>query len=167
MMNKRLIVELRQRTLAEYSVLMTLCGFSVAVGAMFLATGLDRHLTGAALFSAAACFWLSIMAYLWLHFFHAARRFHLTPSSTRLFHTIQYVALTFAAVPMVLFRGSSSSVFLFSAVSLGVEAALGAFFMCYVFLAGTLCQHVPRSAFLGLGFSLIGFYSAYQKIISL
>jgi hypothetical protein len=164
--NKRLIVELRRRTLAEYSVFMTICGIGAFICAMMLAAALDRYFAGAALFSVAACFWLTLMAYLWLHFFHAARRAQLAPSSTRLFHTIQYVALAFAAIPLVLSHGSGWAILLFSAISLGVEAALSAFFICYVFLAATLCQRVPRSAFIGLAFAVVGYYFSYRHILT-
>lgn len=165
-MNTLLIADLRKRTLAEYSVFMTICGVGAFVGAMMIAGLLDHLLPGYALFAIAAFFWLVVMTYLWLHFYVATRRTQLAPSSIHLFHTIQYVALTFAAIPILFWRSSGWTAFLFSAISLGVEVALTAFFICHIFLAITLCRSAPRQVFLGLLSSSVGFYFAYRHVFA-
>jgi hypothetical protein len=166
LLNARLIEDLRKRTLAEYSVAMTIYGVGAFIAAMLVAAFLEHWLSGYALFAVAALFWLLAIAYLWCHFRWASRGAQLAPSSTWLFHKIQFVAFGLALLPMLYWRGSGVAALLFSTISLGVEAALTAFFVCHIFLATTLRQRTPRAAFLGILFSSVGFYFSYRQVLT-
>ena len=124
-------------------------------------------LTGYTLFAAGAVLWLLAMGYLWIHFHLAARDNQLAPSSTGLFHKIQFVAFAFAAIPLFIWRTSHMPRLLFSILSFGVEAALTAFFVCHLFLAATLCKQVPVSALVGFLMAGAGLYFSYLHILTL
>jgi hypothetical protein len=166
-MNRRLIIELQRRSLAEYAVFMTTFGvgaFLIAV--VVVALGSDSLRIPAHLqFSTLIVLWLALVFYLWLHFRAAASRAKLTPTSTRLFHTIQYVALGFAALPLILSRAVGFTVFI--VISFGVEVALGSFFFCYILLAATLCRRVPSSSVMGFAAALVGIYFSYRHVLTL
>jgi len=166
LLNARLIEDLRKRTLAEYSVAMTIYGVGAFIGAMLLAAFLNQWLSGYALFAVVAFFWLLAMAYLWCHFRVASGGSPLSPSSTWLFHKIQFVAIGLAVLPMIYWRGSGVAAMVFAAISLGVEAALTAFFICHLLLAATLRQRIPRAVFIGILFSATGYYFAYRQILT-
>ena len=167
LLSQKLIADLRKRTLAEYSVLMTLYAVGAMIGSMLIALVLETLLAGYALFAAVAILWLFAMGYLWLHFYFAVRDTQLDSSATGLFHKIQCVAFAFAAIPLFVWRTSNIARLLFSTISFGVEAALTAFFVCHIFLAATLCQRFPRMALIGLVLSSTGLYFSYQHLIEL
>jgi hypothetical protein len=166
-MNRRLIIQLQRRSLADYAVFMTICGVGAFLIAMIVIALASDSLRIPARFQFATilALWLILMFYLWLHFRAAARRAQLAPSSTALFHTIQYVAVGFAALSFLFSRALGWLIFI--VISFGVEVALGAFFLCYIFLALTLCGHVPSSSIVGLAAALIGVYFSYQHVLTL
>lgn len=166
-MNRRLIIELQRRSLAEYAVFMTFFGVGAFLIAMVVvALGGDPLRIPARLhFSTIIFLWLALVSYLWLHFRAAARRANLSPSSTRLFHTIQWVALGFAALPLILSRTVGFTVFI--VISFGVEVALGSFFFCYIVLAATLCRRVPIASIMGFAAALFGIYCSYRHVLTL
>jgi|GEM_PF-4039369 len=146
---------------------MTICGVGASLIAMItvaLASDSARIPTRFQ-FPTIIALWLTLMVYLWLHFRAAARRAELAPSSTQLFHTIQYVALGFAALPFLLSHTVGFTVFI--VISFGVELALGAFFLCYILLAATLCRRVPASSVVGFAAALVGIYFSYQHVLTL
>ena len=146
---------------------MTICAVGAFIGAMLAGIGLEVFLSGYALFTGIAVLWLVAMGYLWFHFYLAARENQLAPSSTGLFHKIQFVAFAFAAIPFFVWRTSNLPRLFFSTISFGVEGALTAFFVCHIFLSATLCKRVPRSAFVGLVIAGVGLYFSYQQILTL
>jgi hypothetical protein len=166
-MDKRLIIYLQERSLAEYAVLMTIC----AIGALLVGgsiagmVAVESSISTRGQLSIIWTVWLLLMAFLWLHFRAAARRAHLAPSSTRLFHVFQGVALAIGLV-LILVAGRAGW-FFFVTVSFGVEVAVGLFFLCYIFLAATLCRRFPVSAVAGLAGALVGIAIAYQDVLRL
>ncbi|HEY3899036.1 MAG TPA: hypothetical protein VGM54_10510 [Chthoniobacter sp.] len=166
-MDSRLIIYLQRRTLAEYAVLMTVCAF----GALFVGITIAGMVSVESSISARGqlgIIWtisLLLLGFLWLHFRLAARRAHLAPSSTALFHVFQGVALVMGAV-LILVAGKAGW-YLFAVVSFGVEVAVGLFFGCYLFLAATLCRRFPLSAVVGLAGAIVGIAFTYQDVLRL
>ena len=167
LLNRQLIVQLQGRSLAEYAVFMTICGVGAALLAAAVVTlantglRMSERLELAALVSV----WLAGMFYLWLHFRIAARLAQLTPSSTALFHTIQYVAVGMAGCSFFLSQRLGWTIFI--VIVFGVEVALGAFFLCYIFLAATLCRRMPLGSVFGFAGALAGIYYSYQHVLTL
>ena len=146
---------------------MTIYGIGAFIGAMLLVAPLRGLFGGYTLFAVASGFWLLVMSWLWIHFYRAARQATLAPSNTRLFHAIQFVALALAAIPFLFGHGPRVGTILFTAITGVAAVSLTVFFVCHIFLAITLRQHLPRVAFAGLLFSAIGLYFSWGHLLKI
>jgi hypothetical protein len=166
-LDQKLVKDLVGRSLAEWAVFMTICGIGAFIISMLFAAVVRdvTGLSGIGLFSVSAMVWSGLMAWLWYHFYQAARSHPLTNTSTGVFYLVQ--AAAYVPCVAVLLKNQIAGQMMLVVIMTGMEIAVCLFYGSYFFLARSLARPVPISAWIGFAVAVTGVTALFIRFDSL